>query len=744
MKFLRKNWKRIAATLLMIVLVAVLGYSIAETYNAYASMVVEQQQTQLLIVARAVSQNLDLYLTRQLRSMDVMIRSPGFADEFHRFYQTGEDSGIKEYIASYMLTYQQGLSRVYVLNREGEEIFRFNQYPVLEEFDESVLELPELSRRGQTGLGSVFPMGDHLYGLSLSNSVYAGSEFLGTVVGIINLEDVYREQVLRLDSRESDYIMIKDIDGHVIMHPNREMVGFAYSPEMNALQGDSRYAAMREMLRRQAEYEEGTALYRAYYGDILPAREELASYTRMNMSGTSLFISVVMPVEQALQLINENLGRFAMLAVVIALLLVSGAIIIYGLQKNRQRLQLQTRYLQNINHTLEELHQSREQVRHYQKLQTIGALAGGIAHEFNNLLTPIIGYCEFLKEQMGRESEYYDDLDEIHKAGARAKEIVEQILPFSRKERDKVGYRAVSVDTVVRDAIKMVRMVLPASIEMAEDIEETGANIFGSATQLHQVLLNLCTNAYQSMDREGGGMLTVTSRLLPRSILPERHPMHREDGQAVCITVSDTGCGMDEETQKQIFDPFFTTKAAGEGTGLGLSVVQSIIGNHGGHIEVESKPEQGSRFLVTLPLTDLPTVPAADEDKQELQTGASVLLVDDNPRVVQYLKRRLTKAGCQVDDYVDSREAMKALSHTPERWNLLLVDYTMPGFRGTELAETAKRLRPDLPTVLITGLVEKEALEYKQSGILDEIIIKPIDFEELMETITHLLEKRAR
>ena len=183
------------------------------------------------------------------------------------------------------------------------------------------------------------------------------------------------------------------------------------------------------------------------------------------------------------------------------------------------------------------------------------------------------------------------------KAGTRAKEIVDQILPFSRRETDSSGYRLISMDAVLRDALKMVRMIIPPNIRMEADIGNLHANVFGSATQLHQVLLNLCSNAYQSMEHSGG-VLTVSARRVPLA------KMTQPAGNAaewVCIQVSDTGCGIPEDDLKHIFAPFFTTKAMGEGTGLGLSVVQDILISHGGHITADSTPGTGSRFTIWLP-----------------------------------------------------------------------------------------------------------------------------------------------
>lgn len=740
MKLNKKRVRRIAIAVLMTVLLCVLAYAVYATYDAYTQTVIEQQQQHLLVISRAVSQNLDLFLAEQLRDVEILVSTPGFINEFQKFYNYGNTGGVKEYILSYMLTYPQGGSRMYLLDCNGNEIFRYNQYPFLEEFDESALNLKALTQRGHTGIGSVFPINSNHYGVTLVNVVYAGDEYLGAVAIIIDMEALYKQFILTLDSRDTDYIMIKDSTGSVLIHPNKEMIGFNPLTDMGDLNADARYESMRKMLERQYEYEEGTAIYRSYTNGIALPVDEISAYTRMNLGGTSWFISTVMPVAQAVQPVNENLSRFGLLVSAMLAILAAAFATIYILQKNRQQLKMQTRYLKDINHTLEELHQSREQVRHYQKLQTIGALAGGIAHEFNNLLTPILGYCEFLKTQMGSGNKYYEDLDEIHKAGTRAKEIVEQILQFSRRETDEEAYRSVSLDAVLQDALKMVRMIVPSSICLEEQLSETGANIYGSATQLNQVLLNLCINAYQSMEKEGG-TLTVLNRRIESTQIPDALKMTATPGSYAMIAVTDTGCGMSNDVLDKIFDPFFTTKVAGEGTGLGLSMAKNILASHGGLIEVKSELGKGSSFTVYLPITDIPAsrqpskaIPASPKSKPK-----NLLLVDDEVRIIKYLKKRLRQNGYRIDAYTDAEDALRAFDLSASKWDLLIVDYTMPKYRGTELARLMKKQRPELPVLLITGLVEKDALQMKQAKVLDDILIKPLEFDELLQRINRLI-----
>lgn len=715
-------------------------FAVYNTYDAYTQMMIAQQQQHLLITARAVSQNLSLYLSEQLRNVEILTQTPGFLTQFHTYYETGDQKGLKEYVLSYMLSQNQGVSRLYLLDQNGDEVFRYNQYPFLESFDESVLHLDQLAEGRQTGLGSAFRISPQHYGLTMVNSITDGSDYLGAVVSVLDMDALYQQYMAPLQGTVD--IIVKNERGTVIMHPESEMLTFNYFRDIQGLDTLPEYESLWDMLQLQYQQEEGAAIYRACSGGILPEREEISAFSRMNLSGTSWYISAVMPYSQVVRMVNENLNRFAFLVTVIFVLIASSILIIYGLQKNRQKLQIETRYLRDMNRTLEELHESREQVRHYQKLQTIGALAGGIVHEFNNLLTPIMGYSEFLKQQLGPENEYYEDIDEIYKAGGRAKEIVDQILPFSRRETDSTQYNVVNLNAVIWDALKMVRMLLPSSVRLVVKPYSGPINIYGSATQIHQVLLNLCTNAYQAMEASGG-TLTVATRRVFQDQLPERyHPV--AEGEFVRLEVSDTGCGIPPEMLSRIFDPFFTTKAAGDGTGLGLSVVQNILISHGGFIEAESAVGRGSRFLVYLPVTSQLPAAAAQEESGGGRTGmGSVLLVDDEVRVVRYFKRRLVHQGYQVDAFTDPEEALNAFRLNPGQWDLLIVDEAMPKLRGTALLQHMKQRNHSLRVILVTGLVGDSAIRLHAERQIDEILTKPVEFEALAEAVARLLSAEA-
>lgn len=735
------SWKKAMQALIALFIVCLLGvlsFAVYNTYDAYTQMMISQQQRHLLITARAVSQNLSLYLSEQIRNVDILTQTPGFLSQFRAYYSHGEERGLKEYILSYMLAQNQGISRVYLLDQSGNEIFRYNQYPFLEPFDESVLHLDRLVEERQTGPGSAFRINQQHYGFTLVNSIMDGNDYMGAVVSILDMEFLYQQYVAPLEVQGTIDLIVKNERGTVIMHPETEMLTFNYFRDIPELETRPEYESLWNMLQLQYAQEEGAAIYRAYTGGILPEQDEIAAFSRMNLSGSSWYISAVMPYSQVVRMVNENLNRFAFLVTIIFALIAASILIIYGLQKNRQKLQMEARYLRDMNRTLEELHESREQVRHYQKLQTIGALAGGIVHEFNNLLTPIMGYSEFLKQQLGTENEYYEDIDEIYKAGSRAKEIVDQILPFSRRETDSSQYTAVNLNAVIWDALKMVRMMLPSSVRLVVKPFSGQINVYGSATQLHQVLLNLCSNAYQAMEASGG-TLTVAARRIPREELPAQLRPASE-GEFVQIEVSDTGCGIPPEILSRIFDPFFTTKPAGDGTGLGLSVVQNILISHGGFIEAESTVGWGSRFLVYLPVTNQLPSPSLRREEPSGHTGmGSILLVDDEIRVVRYLRRRLLHQGYQVDTFTDPEEALNAFRLAPGQWDLLIVDEAMPKIRGTALLQYMKQMNQDLHVILVTGLTEDRAVRLHAQRQIDEILTKPVHFEILAEVVARLL-----
>ena len=742
MKRISQALLRPLAAVLIVCTLLILANQIQRSYDNYTQLMVEQRQQYLLITARAISQTLSLHFSEQLRDIEILTRTPGFLEKFQLYYQNGDDKGLKEYILSYMLAQRQGTARIYLIDNSGKTIYRYSQYPFIEEFDESVLGLEACASRQQSGLGKAFRISDNHYGVILINGIMDGNDYVGTIITVLDMDTLYQQYVAPFNVDRTCEIVVKDEEGNVIMHPSPKMLSF--NPFHNIQQLDTlpQYESLNAMLTMQYSQEEGSAIYRSYANGLSLPRDEIVSFSRMHLGGASWYISAIVPYHEVKDFSDSSLSRIGLLGSLILVIIATSIVVIISLQKNRQKLKLETTYLREINHTLEELHQSREQINHYQKLQTLGALAGGIVHEFNNLLTPIIGYSEFIKTQLDPDNEFYEDIDEIYKAGSRAKEIVEQILPFSRKETDSSTYSPVSIDAVLQDSLKMLRMIIPSTISVQTDLPETHCSVYGSTTQLSQVMVNLYTNACQSM--ENGGTLTVRIRQLTFKELPESF-LDASGKRFVCITVSDTGCGIAPEVLPHVFDAFYTTKEADKGTGLGLSVVQNILISHGGYIDVDSTVNEGSRFRVFLPVGN-PEVFMPENTivphSATVQYGRKLIVIDDEIKILKYMNRRLSSKNCEVDSFSDPEEAFRTMQDAQKYWDLAIIDETMPKCRGSALVRRMRRSGIQIPVLLITGYVERSIVELQQNGMIDGVFIKPIDFVQLEDKIEQLCARR--
>jgi two-component system, cell cycle sensor histidine kinase and response regulator CckA len=376
--------------------------------------------------------------------------------------------------------------------------------------------------------------------------------------------------------------------------------------------------------------------------------------------------------------------------------------------------------------------------QHAQKMEAIGTLAGGIAHDFNNMLTAILGYAQLSILETAPGSSLRQNSEEIVKTAKRSANLVRQILTFSR--RSEQARRPLQLQPVIKEGLKLLRKTLPATIEIRQEIDPGCGAVLADPTQVHQVLMNLCTNAYHAM-REGG-LLEV--KLEPRQVdgvaaagLPGLEP-----GSHACLTVRDSGQGMEKSTLARIFEPYFTTKKQNEGTGLGLAVVHGIVKASGGAILVESAPGQGTVFQVLLPtVAELP----AEEKKTEpvplpfLRTR--VLFVDDEELIARLGGRLLTRLGCEVRMFTDSRQALEAFRAEPDRFDLVVTDQTMPGMTGADLSRQLLAIRPDLPIVLTTGFSENMDEERARKLGIREFFLKPFLMDDLAAVLRRALDQ---
>jgi PAS domain S-box-containing protein len=380
-------------------------------------------------------------------------------------------------------------------------------------------------------------------------------------------------------------------------------------------------------------------------------------------------------------------------------------------------------------------------LRQSQKMEAIGTLAGGIAHDFNNILGAIMGYTDMAlmtAEADGRLRRY---LEQVYKAGERARDLVNQILAFSRQSDEKP--RPLRISPIVKETLKLLRASLPATIQIHQNIESGSDVVLADPTQIHQIMMNLCTNAAHAMkDRKGD----LKVALVPVEInlhddLVEHHGL--SPGMFLKLTISDTGIGIAPEIIDRIFDPFFTTKKPGEGTGMGLSVVYGIVKGYGGVITVDSKKGKGSQFHVYLPLLIKEGIENEKEDSTPIVGGKErILFVDDEENLVQLGTDMLTSLGYEVTGRTSSMEALELFRTKPNRFDLMITDMTMPNMTGFDLAKESILIRPNIPIILCTGFSEIISEEKAKSIGIRRFILKPLLKKSLAATIREILDEK--
>ncbi|MGO9690822.1 MAG: PAS domain S-box protein [Syntrophobacteraceae bacterium] len=380
----------------------------------------------------------------------------------------------------------------------------------------------------------------------------------------------------------------------------------------------------------------------------------------------------------------------------------------------------------------------RARLAHAQKLEAIGTLAGGIAHDFNNILQPMMGYTEMVLNKLLPSNPLRHDLEQVLNASLRAKELVGQILTISRSTQEQQRI-PIDISSIIKEALKLLRCSLPTSIKIRQNIQMGFA--LADPTQIHQVLMNLCTNAAHAMDNKGIMEVRLAPVDLSESDLVDQSIVDLKPGPYLKLYVSDTGCGMGAKTMERIFDPYFTTKEVGKGSGLGLAVVNGIVKRHNGAIAVQSALGKGSIFRIYIPRIET-TLEIPVETPHEAPTGVeSILFLDDEQTVAEMGTAILEPLGYKVTAETDSLLALEVFRAGPDDFDLIITDYTMPNLTGMDLVKEVRRIQPDMPVLLCTGFSEKITPDsVRELGI--ELLMKPYGMRQLSEAVRKILDAR--
>ncbi len=378
------------------------------------------------------------------------------------------------------------------------------------------------------------------------------------------------------------------------------------------------------------------------------------------------------------------------------------------------------------------------QLRQLRKMEAIGTLAGGIAHDFNNILAPIFGYTEMVMMRLDQTSKSHENLNAVLNAAQRAKDLVQQILTFSRKS--ELELKPLLLQPLIKETIKFLRSSLPSTIEIRQQVDEQCSAIMADSTQMQQVLMNLCTNAYHAM-REQGGVLELSLKPVVLSPLDLAQFPGIKPGHYLRLGVRDTGAGMSEAVMERIFEPYFTTKEKGDGTGLGLSVVHGIVTSYGGYIKVSSEMGKRTEFSVFLPMIKASPLPDSNHALTPPARGEErILLVDDEPEIVNMMQEMLEHLGYRVTAFTDSLEALAHFEQHPFAFELIISDVTMPKVAGPELARRLQEVRKDAKILICTGFSERIPEERIEALGIKGMVMKPTTMWDLAATVRSILD----
>ena len=687
-----------------VVLLVLLGIVANVTWNDYRNALIDSQTRQLELVVQSTADSIQFSL-----------------DEYADRLDAAADKLRTNPLSRPTLARSDTLADLWIENSDGNVIYRC--YGLTPMCDVLITRTSSISYWQ-------YHRGDRHY-LVMKKAV--GDQ---TICLVIDSETLYQQLVSDIHVGTNGYIMVKNADNRVVMHPESEQWGIEVLEGRRKLYSNNELdmSSLSELLRTQQEKTSGIMDYYSYWwtDPSLPRVHKISAYRQLTLGDSFWIVSAVVDYDDLYQPVAESFRKMAVMFSSIALVMVLLTVFIFHLQQKNNRNAAQITSLQEVNEALEELHRSEEFLQHGQRLQLMGTLTGGIAHEFNNFLTPITGYADLIMVDADPESEIYDNAREISEAAEKARDVVKQISAMSRRNVETI-YDAVSVKKMLEQTRKLVETNCPKQIEILEQVDLNEEEVLGSMTQLQQVLLNICINAIHAIGK-AEGTLTLSADVVPRSELLLRFPDEKIPEvwpSYVRIRIADNGSGMDKETLQHIFEPFFTTKKTGEGTGLGLALAEQIIRTHRGHICAESTLGKGSTFYIYLPVLE------QEREREQLQWGQDndlhILATDDNQKVLSMLEKELGSLGLNVSVCSRRGDVRTLLDSQP--FDVLAIDESLTEGSGVDFCMSIRGKFPSLTRIIMTSAPSRELIDAKSHGVIDGYILKPVSALTLLEEI---------
>lgn len=714
----------LAGIVLGVVLLGGLAATIFAVWKEYSTAIMNQQKAQMSITVDSIASNIEHEMKRYNDDVNRLMNIAVYSKE--------KDMDFVDYTyEQYLANQEDYVTNMVLRDGQGKTLWCNQELSFSETYSTSMMQDGvELSaRKGSDG---------ELY------FVFCQQMENGTQLEMdVLIRSYYEGLMSKIKIGSNGYLVLKTSQGTILMHPLDEQWGLDVIEGRESLYHVEDLKSLNDMTRKQLAGETGVEEYVSYWWghEDLPKVKKIAAYQPAYVGDDYLVVSAVIDYDEVYRpilggVVKIGIAFFGMLIVLIVFLVIFSYLAIQK-RKNQEEIE----YLKDLNTVLEKTRQSEEAISHQQRLQIMGTMTGGIAHEFNNMLTPVMGYADMLLDLLTPGSEEYEYAQEIFDASDRAKDVIQQISSLSRKNMETV-FTSVSVKKLLNRTLKMIHSVCPANVRLTLEESFTNECFLGNETQMKQVILNLCINAFHAIGKAADGRLTIYGYLAIRREMEALHQIQiaNEWDFYLCIRVSDNGCGISPEMLEEIFTPFFTTKKSGSGTGLGLSVVEQIVHTHKGYICVKSQLGKGSDFYIYLPkIHGQQRVGKAENRKPEGPQAARmrVLIADDNEKILQLLKKEMGQLQIDVKTVETPEEAQKELEK--ETYQLLLIDRTLgENHSGINFAMSIQNQYPGMKKILMADQVKKEVIEANQRKIIDAYVQKPVSAAEIIEKMREL------
>ncbi len=696
---------------LMIALSLVVVLAGFRFYSRYREQVIRTEESQLLTMAGIVGNNLNSYLEQQLDEIELFYSQRGIPEQW------AESNGIKLRTSYFLKKNADVYNWITVTEPDGT---RFKYESEKEAVQESSTEKPITVATGNKDqkariTGKEISDRTGWYELYVEKEVPSMSGIC-TLTFAMDLKALYEKIVAPVKIGEAGYSSVKDQNMNIIMHHAKNQIGLEAIGGRLQKYPDLDLSSLEEWIARQEKEDSGTGVIDTYVWDDpeLTKVRRVVAFQTISIQGERWIINSTLPVQELSGPLESMMTM--MIGVMVPYVLILVVVTVFFL-RNRflaESQQKEITYLKEINHGMEMLVQKNNEIRHYQRIQSLGMMASHIAHEFNNYLTPVLIYAELLENDESISSENQEMIHEITKSVDQASNLSKELLAFSRQDTG-VRLEPLNFTEEVGNAVSIVRQLAPAAITLKTEITEKPLYVLGRRRMAEHILMNLCKNAFQAMEKTDRKELWIQ--------------LEAEGNDTIRLQVSDTGCGIGDDAMQKIFEPFYTTKGSRQGTGLGLSVVQNMVTSVGGTICVESRAGEGTTFVIEIPQSG----PEVEADGRKRLKHVQKIAIVSGEESAKTWKAAASHSRKTVDLYAHPAALIDRVQKDPSAYDLLIAEYTLPTMNGIELCEVVRRINPEIRLILIAEQGGADFEWYLNNGMIDRFMLKDEFAEEFAE-----------